>query len=316
MIFSSQQIDEVLEIIEFQHLIFTINSVGEDILREEDYSTLSKYGITKNTIDKVKADKFSSVDKSFLFGRLSASLKDQTNKIDYNDFLQYLRRGQFVELNTVEKNVLSLLKKRTDSVIRDQSSRIQRDVRVLLEDRNSRWEIDSDFRELLNSQLEKKVVENRSKSEVILEIGQKTESWEKDLGRIVETELQNIFQYGRVLQYLEQHGDNILLWKEVFPGACKHCIKAYLTNGIGSEPVLFTPQELLSNGTNIGRRPENWRPVLGTMHPFCRCEIHLKEKGDVWDSKKKLFVLPNRVDESRKTKGQIVITVGDKKIVV
>lgn len=316
MIFSSQQIDEVLEIIEFQHLIFTINSVGEDILREEDYSTLSKYGITKNTIDKVKADKFSSVDKSFLFGRLSASLKDQTNKIDYNDFLQYLRRGQFVELNTVEKNVLSLLKKRTDSVIRDQSSRIQRDVRVLLEDRNSRWEIDSDFRELLNSQLEKKVVENRSKSEVILEIGQKTESWEKDLGRIVETELQNIFQYGRVLQYLEQHGDNILLWKEVFPGACKHCIKAYLTNGIGSEPVLFTPQELLSNGTNIGRKPENWRPVLGTMHPFCRCEIHLKEKGDVWDSKKKLFVLPNRVDESRKTKGQIVITVGDKKIVV
>lgn len=64
--------------------------------------------------------------------------------------------------------------------------------------------------------------------------------------------------------YIRRNGQSI--WS----GNCRHCIRLYLTAGIGSEPKLFTAEELIGNGTNIGRRVADWKPTIITaVHPFC-----------------------------------------------
>lgn len=87
----------------------------------------------------------------------------------------------------------------------------------------------------------------------------------------METEYQGVFNMGRVQSYMrEGDGPNTLIYFDVYPAACRHCIRLYLTAGIGSEPKLFTAEELIGNGTNIGRRVADWKPTIITaVHPFC-----------------------------------------------
>ena len=54
----------------------------------------------------------------------------------------------------------------------------------------------------------------------------------------------------------------------MYAGACKECISAYLTAGFGSKPKVFKLSDLLSNGTNVGRKQKDLKPILGPHHPY------------------------------------------------
>jgi hypothetical protein len=312
MIFGKKQIEDIMEMIDFQHLHFFVFNVSVKPLSRDEVSLLKKFGID---VKKIKLPQFSPTKKAFLFGKLAASLKDQASKIDYNDFLKYLRRGQFVPLNKAEENVLELLERRLKGSIDRQCNRVKQDIQNLLVERDLKWNLDQSFKDLVNKEVQTAFKENRSKQEIVLELGAKTENWERDLGRIAETEFQDIYQYGKLASYSErtEDGEDFLVYKNVYAGACKSCISLYLSNGAGSEPVLYKMSELIKNGTNIGRTQKEWLPVVGTTHCFCRCELEHYEKGDEWDRQKQVYTIPkSRVDEARQIKGEIVITVGDK----
>jgi len=313
MLFSVQQIEQVMKIIDFQHLFFSIHNIGTDFLSSEDKNLLKEFGIDMN---KIELPEYTPFQQAFYFGRLAAALKDQTDKIDYNDFLQYLRRGQFIPLNKIERNALKLLENRAVSYVNKNADRIKQDVQTMFDERNSKWQMNQEFKDFLKEKQKEIISEKRSKSDLVRELGRKTKSWQKDLGRIAETEMQNVYQYGALMSYLDQDGENVQLYKEVFRGACKYCIKLYLSKGIGSEPLIFSFSELLANGTNIGRKAENWLATIGPIHPFCRCELRKKTKGDIWNKDKEMFVLPEMKKRAEEIKGKIVITVGDKKFEV
>jgi hypothetical protein len=78
----------------------------------------------------------------------------------------------------------------------------------------------------------------------------------------------------------------------IWTGNCRHCIKAYLTNGIGSQPKIFKLSTLEANGTNVGKKVNDWLPVVGGMHPYCRCNLHKLLSGQEWDEEKKEFRFP------------------------
>ena len=165
------------------------------------------------------------------------------------------------------------------------------------------------YESIIGDSLKRTIIERDSARNIVSEIGEKTGDWNRDLGRIAETELQNAYEYGKAASYDEIYGDKVLYYKEVYPGACQYCIKLYLTNGIGSEPRLFTYEQLLQNGTNIGKKSRDWLPVLGTVHPFCRCDLRIYRKGDEWDPDKGMYVTKK---SSTQSKGTIKISVGDK----
>lgn len=59
---------------------------------------------------------------------------------------------------------------------------------------------------------------------------------------------------------------------------CGWCSSFY-TNKDGS-PKIYTMQELAANGTNDGRPKSEWKPVLGSTHPRCRCQLHYLNPRD------------------------------------
>ena len=85
----------------------------------------------------------------------------------------------------------------------------------------------------------------------------------------METELNNVWQLGRAQTIEERQGKEALVFKDVFAGGCRSCIKLYTTDGIGSKPRVFKLSELQANGDNIGKKQTDWLPVIGSTHPHC-----------------------------------------------
>lgn len=59
---------------------------------------------------------------------------------------------------------------------------------------------------------------------------------------------------------------------------CSWCSSFYQdTNG---NPKIYTLAELAANGTNDGEPKSNWKPVIGSTHPRCRCQLHFLLPGE------------------------------------
>ena len=124
----------------------------------------------------------------------------------------------------------------------------EEEVKVLVEQQRQ-LELGTIKKEMIEGVLKKKSVQN-----IVSNIGHSLEDWNRDWGRIVETEMQNIYQTGVAQQIMKEQGADALVYKEVFSGACQHCIKFYTTAGIGSKPRIFKLIDLINNGDNIGKK--------------------------------------------------------------
>lgn len=308
MIFTETQIQEALKAIDYHYSLMIGIGLGAESLTVEDQLLLHSYGVD---IDKL-VSQYPPYLRMFYLGRLTAMLKDdQLHSITANDFTQYLKEKQFVPLSSREKKEYEISRQMTYNTIKGLGRRSSDGVRDLMMEANKK----SIIKEEISTGIEKR----RSITKIISEIGHKTEDWNRDWHRIVETEMANIYNQGQISSLLEKYGENHQVYKQVYKEACRHCIKLYTTNGIDSEPKLFTLKELVGNGNNIGRKVADWLPVVDATHPFCRCHIYSKFPNQVWNEETKTFEYKKREENTPETNkwyaGVIKIRVGDKEFI-
>lgn len=311
MLFTSTQIQDILYIIEKNHLIYAGVSIGFDVLSEYDKRILKDSGID---IDKISRD-WTPFEQSFYFGRLSQLLNDQqVKKLKYNDFVKYLKKGQYIPLNSLEKDMLSIAKQRSYRHIKNLGRNIGEDVNgmVFEEDKKLRMRREK----VTGKELERGIQERNSLSTIVREIGKKTGDWQRNLGRIVDTEFNTVMQEGRASQILREGGEEARVYKIVYPGACRHCIRLYLTGGIGSKPKVFLLKEIIDNGSNIGRKVAEWKPVVESTHPYCRCNLYHLEEGKEWNEETGRFEYPEKYETHIERKSKVKVMVGDKEFLV
>lgn len=251
-----------------------------------------------------------------MFGRLSGILTPtQLRSIDYKDFLLFIERKQYEELTEREKAVYNAAATRTYSYIKTMGQRMrdvlsnaisQEEIKILTEQQR-KLELGTIKKEIVEGTLKKRSVQS-----IVSNIGHSLNDWNRDWGRIVETEMQNIFQIGIAETIMKEHGLDTIVYKEVFQGACKNCIRLYTTQGIGSKPRLFKLVDLIANGDNIGIKAKDWRPTLGPIHPFCRCQIKFLPKGYEWDEETLQFRPPKEYKPKIERRSKVKIYVGNK----
>lgn len=298
MIFTKKQTENLLNIIDFHTSIFIATQMGEDVLSTFDKYILSKFGFDVKSI----AQKYPPYLQSFMFGRLTAWLSDnQANSIVYSDFEKYLKSGQYFALTDKEKRLYDISLNRSYSHIKNLGGKKKDELVKQISEEDVRREISSSIKDRTSIQ------------NIISNWGHKTENWQRDYGRIAETEMNSILQLGRATQIEEKYGEEVLVYKDVFPGACRHCIRLYLEAGIGSKPILFTLEQLIANGSNIGRKVAEWLAVVESTHPFCRCNLQYVLPGMEWDKEKRMFIYPEKYERKIQRRSKIIISVGNKR---
>jgi len=94
----------------------------------------------------------------------------------------------------------------------------------------------------------------------------------KNLVSSVRSISNNLFEIGIVDGILKgRNPEDVKVIKITWPGACKYCIREYMN--FDGTPKVFTMKQLLDNGNDLYRRPEDYKPVIGCLHFNCRCTL-------------------------------------------
>jgi hypothetical protein len=307
MIFTQQQIQQILKIVDKNTILYGAINVGTDVLSEYDKFVLESFGIDIKTLQK----DFPLFQQPFYFGRLTQILGDKNAKqLNYDDLLSYLRKGQYHPLNNLEKDMLEGAKIRSYSHIKGLGEKQKGSIVNAIGEEDQRKR--SKYEKVIREEVERGIKDRDSLANIVSNIGKRTGDWQRDMGRIVDTEMNNIMQEGRAAQVKREKGKEARVYKDVYEKACRFCIKFYLTNGIGSQPKIFKLSELEANGTNIGKKQADWVPTLGGVHPWCRCNLYNLLPGQEWDEERGEFRYPGKIEEKVEITKKDKIIVGDK----
>jgi len=307
MIFSPQQIEEILAIIDYYHIIFISENIGSDFLTQTDKSLLKTYGFDIGKVGKG----ILPIEQAYKFGVLSVTLKEaQAKNMTFAQFKKYLLKAQFMPLSSTEKEALNHLKHHAYSDIKGLGARYKQKFGqvVIEEDQKKRAE----YEKLIQTNAEATIKARESISDLVSRLGNATQEWNRDFGRIADFIMHSAFDAGRAEVLKQKYGGKTLVYKDVFPGACKECIRLYTTGGVGSEPVIFQLEKIESNGNNIGRKAKDWLPVIGPTHPWCRCTLQEVPEDYEWDPKTGGFTQPStkwKPKVARKSK--VIIKMGN-----
>lgn len=220
MIFTPDEIQRLFDIIDYRLARIIADVLGESRLSSEDKELLKRYGY------KWKEDlkKLPPYYQSYLFGRLSSQLTpSQLKTLDYSDLLSYIDKKQYGILTSSEKAMYNAAATRTYAYIKTMGKRMrdilsnavsEEEIKLLTETQRQ-LELTTIKKELIEGALKKKSIQS-----IISSIGHSLDDWNRDWGRIVETEMQYIYQIGAAQQVMNEYGAEALVYKEVYPGAC------------------------------------------------------------------------------------------------
>lgn len=291
MFLTPTQFNELLTIIHTNQSILFGKQFGLEFLSEYEKSLLVNSGVDFENLYNPESD---SIYQSFHFGMLAQSLNDvkALNKFNYQTLKTYIKEGKYIPITQREQLVLNSIKSQTLSDIRSLNSRIFQDFNGIL----SNQSLESQ-REFLKEEISEGIEKKKSLREIANKIHEKTRDWNRDFDRIVEYQANTAYQQGRAAFLSQSEGDDCEVWKRVFQSACKHCLSLYTTAGFLSEPKVFKLSELRANGSNIGRKVADWKPVIDSTHPFCRCPLKHKRKGFLWNKETQDFDIPVKQEE-------------------
>lgn len=287
MIFSPKQINELLEVIRNLHWIFINEELGSKYVPKDIIQKLKKYGIKEKKISSLPS-------YAFQFGLLSIILEDKrTKNFTFSELKDFISSGKWLPLTKWEQDSLELIENRLVDGIVGLGNKVSSTFKTIL--------IESDLKkrqkfEQIIREKSKKVFSDRSGvSDLISQLGHSTEDWARDFGRISQFVLHEAFDNGRAYALIRQFDgkvDDIKVYKQVHDKACKICEKLYKTYDRKDKvykPRIFKLSELLKNGTNIGRDRKDWKPVVGSTHPWCRCDLMYVPKNSSYDIKTETF---------------------------
>lgn len=313
--FSNQQINELLDILNRQNLIFISSKLGPDYLTSDEVSKLQQYGINPYHLYNESND---IAKMSFHFGLISDAIgKLEAKDITLDDLKYYFIKGEHIPLTSIERNTIDSIKKQYLGDIRANNGRIFQDINNIIgkNDKDNR----KAYEDVIRNEIEKGTLMKKASSEIARDLARKTGDWSRNFRRIVSYISHQAWDEGRAASISDQYGDDALVAKNVYLGACKYCINAYLTGGIGSKPKIFKLSELKSNGSNIGRKPYEYKPVIGNHHPECRCTLFKVPNEFDWNDKKQSFNIPKENKEpspKKKDRKPIRVSISGREYVV
>jgi hypothetical protein len=314
MILTPDQLHTILEILDRQMIMFIGESMGPTMLSEEEKRKLTSYGIDYNAIYSEAKD---PVVLNYHLGMISNVMGAQKAQgMTYEQLKHYMASGQHIALNAREQATINNIKAASLADIRSAKGRIFADINQVVAQQFGN--VRADQEEFLREELIRGTERREDVKKIAIQLAKKTGDWSRDFRKSVQYVSHTALNEGRAAMIERRAGgDNkqAKVYFHVQGGACEHCIRLYLTGGLGSEPKIFTLKELQLNGNNIGRKVRDWKPTLAPIHVHCRCLATEYVEGEKWDGEK--FTFPK--DEPYVPKidrPKVSVTINGKEIMV
>ena len=288
MIFTRLQINSVLSILKRHQSLFIASQIGIDYLTEAERDLLANSGVDLSLF----VNQQGILDHAFLFGILADAIGDKRAKgMNYKEFQDFLKSGNFVPLTEQEESALDWLKQRSYNDITGIGNRMAIGTSNAILNNQPLT-----IRDTIKQEAIRAVELRNSARDLAGKLGDLTQEWERDWLRIAYYLMHEAFNTGRAQNILREYGEDAEVYFDVFPGACQRCRDLYLTNpeDVESQPIIFKLRDVIANGNNIGRKADDWLPTVGPTHPYCRCIINHKPSDMNWNPELQAFTIPKK----------------------
>lgn len=301
MIFTFPQIQQLLELLDKSTLLFIVNQLGSDYLSASEKALLKAHGIdlTKFTNNQ------GILEHAFLFGILAEAIGDKrAKKMNYAQFQQFLKSGNFIPLNEQERFALEQVKNRAYTDITNLGNRMKNAVsNAALKQNQSRAAMVAN---VIKQKIANAIQMRQGARALAADLAETTKDWEVDWLRIAYYLTHEAYNSGRAQSILRHYGKDAEVYFDVYEGACESCKDLYLEDPSDpdSKPIVYKLDEIIANGNNIGRRKADWKPTISPTHPYCRCTINYKDPNMDWDAETRSFTKAvKKVSKNQKLAG-------------
>jgi len=282
---TTDQVHQIIELLDRQLLFYAATTLGSHVLTDQDKDILSKYGIDYNRLYDGSKD---VVSLNFHLGMLSSVLsKREIDDLKFKDLVKYLQSGQHIPLSERERATIDSIKMQSMADIRSHKGKIFQDINNVVN--NELGNLKSDQQEFVRETILQGTRERKGRKSIAREIAKLTGDWSRNFNKSVQYISHTALNEGRAAMLERRYGGEAKVYFQVQRDACDHCVKHYLTAGRGSEPKVFTLKELQQNGSNIGRKTSEWRPVLHALHVHCRCLATEYIPNTVWNGTRFIY---------------------------
>lgn len=294
-----------------------------------DYQQLERWKRLGLVPDYITPETFASsvpaemhlIRNAFIMGRLADAVEQGAS------FEQAMRLALTLPLKKPDLAAIAIAEQQTAMYLTDNAQDLATKVgQLAIKKRNEqirqmaidyharkqkRTVLDEDLKREAGEEIPDRYVENwqQFKSELYHALDEK----DRDLDRVAYYEITDAQKQGQAAQLLADGNVDKLVYKRPMPTACAQCKHLYLMpNGV--TPRLFKLSEMISNSTNIGRKPhptkggkvvpggradgqETLKATAGLVHPWCACLGPYTATG--YES----WVTPEQKEQIKKHKG-------------
>lgn len=256
-----EQLQEIRQIVEDHHDAFVVNTVGPEVVTTEVLARLRDQGLVNVKIESVK--------DAYVYGQLMAMMQSpQVANMSFEQFKQHIRRNP-IPLSEAEMHAVRMAQMNAGQYCKGLGNRVN------IATGDTLIEADAAFRARTEGIIRDATALNIARRETVQklksDLSWASKDWARDWSRIAATEKQTAMQRGVADHYRGRYGGDVLVAKRPMPDACRHCKRVFL--GPDGQPRIFKLRTLEENGTNVGRRANDWLPVVGTVHPHCQCQL-------------------------------------------
>lgn len=282
MFLNPKQINELIELLQNTHWFFIAENIGTNYVPNDVLKALVKLGFSKKKV-------LSYPNLAFHFGVLSQYISEQeAKKITLEQLKKAIKSNKILQLSEQELYALRVAETRAASDITGLGNKISSNLKNLIIEGSLK--LRKKYERIVKKEAKESIKERKTVKQFASAIGHATKDWARDLDRIADFVFHEAYDNGRAFFIQKQYGEKAMVYKRIHAEHCSSCEKLYLKNKKTGEPRIYRLNELLGNGTNIGRKQKDWRPVIGATHPWCRCDLEFVPPGWAWDSKTRRFV--------------------------
>lgn len=259
---TSTQLAALRQIIEDRHLAFAVKIYGPRVVPPEVYQRLKDAGLVTDKDAQASRD-------AYAYGRVLQALNSpKAANMSFADFQSYLRQNP-VPLSDVEQRAVDIAAARGAQYIVGLGNKVaQQTGQILIEaDAAQRQRLQEDIR----TEVSQGIAARRTVKDIKSAIGHKTADWTRDLDRIAATEVSVAMNEGLAAQVHSEHGADAEVAVRSRRGCCDQCQAAY--KGADGAPIIFRLTDLQQNGTNVGKKRPEQKPVVPPYHPNCACTL-------------------------------------------
>lgn len=257
---SKRQLQQIEEAIRKRFLGITYEALGEKALTAEEIKELQSYGLLRRGTRHMVAD-------PYLLGKAIGLVeRNVSSKLTLDELSKLVQSGAIVPITPIETKAIEFASEHAGEYIKGLMSTMTKGLRTSVS--KASGETFRRIREDVSESIAKRQTASELRTELFNNIDERYRDWQ----RIAHTEINTATQNGIYERIKEKSpkGHNQLVFKRPAPDACKHCKRLYLKPD-GITPKIFRLKDL--EYSNIGRKVAEWRPVIGSTHPWCHCQL-------------------------------------------